>query len=48
MKGKIHSPEKVLKLISLGNQMLDEQKSVTEVARHSGLKEATRYRCKDT
>jgi putative transposase len=28
--------------------MLDEQKSVTEVSRHIGLKEETRYRWKDT
>jgi putative transposase len=48
MKGKIHSPEQVLKLISLGDQMLDERKSVAEAARHSGLKEATWYRWKDT
>jgi DNA-binding IclR family transcriptional regulator len=48
MKGKIHSPEKVLKLISLSNQMLDERKSVTELARHSKLKQATWYRYKDT
>ncbi len=48
MKGKSHTPEQVVKKLAEGDQMLNEGKTVAEVARHFGIAEATWYRWKAT
>jgi len=48
MKGKIHSPEQVLRKLAEGDQMLNAGKPVAEVARHLEITEATWYRWKNT
>ncbi|MHB8264154.1 MAG: hypothetical protein ACYDGY_10515 [Acidimicrobiales bacterium] len=44
MKGKIHTPEQVLKKLAEGDQMLNAGKLIAEVACHFGIAEATWYR----
>ena len=48
MKRKRHSPEQVLRKLAEGDQMLNEGKTVIEVARHFGITDATWYRRKST
>ena len=48
MKVKRHTPEQVVTKLAEGDRMLNEGKTVTEVARHFGITETTWYRWKST
>ena len=48
MKAKRHTPEQVVTKLAEGDRMLNEGKTVAEVARHFGITETTWYRWKST
>lgn len=48
MKAKRHTPEQVIAKLAEGDQMLNEGKTVAEVARSFGITETTWYRWKST
>ena len=48
MKGKKNSPEQVITKLAEGDRMLNEGKTVAEVARSFGITETTWYRWKST
>ncbi|WP_423783062.1 transposase [Ferrimicrobium acidiphilum] len=48
MLSKRHTPEQVITKIAEGDQMLNEGKTIAEVARSFGITETTWYRCKST
>ena len=45
MLSKRHTPEQVITKIAEGDQMLNEGKTIAEVARSFGITETTWYRC---
>ncbi len=48
MKSKRHTPEQVIRKLAEGDKMLNEGKTVAEVARHLAATETTRHRWKNT
>ncbi len=48
MKRKKHSPEQVISKLAEGDRMLNEGKTVAEVARAFGISETTWHRWKNT
>ena len=48
MKGKKHTPEQVIAKLTEGDRMLNEGKTVAEVARTFGITETTWHRWKNT
>ena len=48
MKGKKHTPEHVIAKLAEGDRMLNEGKTVAEVARTFGITETTWHRWKNT
>ena len=48
MKGKKHTPDQVIAKLAEGDRMLNEGKTVAEVARSFGITETTWHRRKNT
>ncbi len=48
MKSKRHTPEQVIRKLAEGDKMLNEGKTVAEVARHLAVTETTWHRWKNT
>ena len=48
MKGKKNTPEQVITKLAEGDKMLNEGKTIAEVARSFGITETTWYRWKST
>ncbi len=47
MLSKRHTPEQVITKIAEGDQMLNEGKTIAEVARSFGITRTTWYRCQE-